>query len=288
MRNRVRSGVGVMVCVATLCSCTILIDADRQQCIRDSDCSAAGSSFECAADGFCVESEIDSDDEEPVAAGRWQCLDEITFDKETELLLDIPADFTIQVLVDRMPAEGIEARVCAANDLGCTEPEMEGLVSDSEGQISLELPRNFSGYIEVKEEGFHPHLYFLSSPYLEPKLVPRMSLVREDSLPSPDPAYLFVMALDCNGVPAGGVEINVPSGGDATSVTYIETQPAPGLTETVEGSGLALITTEPGSGVATVRMTNAESDKVLATFSVTVRANAVTQIQLVGGPHRED
>ncbi|HVU05416.1 MAG TPA: hypothetical protein VHE30_26900 [Polyangiaceae bacterium] len=298
-----RAGSGGLILLgAALAGCSLAIDADRVQCKTNADCTSRGASF---AHSACVASlcqAIHAEVPEPkVDAGGsaaapadagldpWRCLDE-----PEQPTTDAPGPFHVTFhlsdILSQTPQVGVTARACKKLDVDCELPQSDSLVTDENGDVTLDLARGFNGYVEFTGGAIMPGLYFPNPPVHEDEsrisvqaVTPGIVGALTKSLGSPqDPALglMLLNALTCDGTGAPHVSYTA-TGTAAGAVTFyaIGGLPAANAIET-DSSGFGGFVNVP-PGTVPVTATILPEGRELATVSLLVRANTITYGHLV-------
>lgn len=268
---------------ALLGGCTLAVDAGRQQCTVDADCTRLEPSLE---DGACVDALC-----RPRPDPRWDCLDD-----ELAFFAPLPEQVRVRVpvvnVVTGAPVAGVEVLACAALDGECVMPLASALTGPG-GESELRLPGGFNGYLRCQAPSIFPTLYFFGAPLTVDSNAP-VSVVspavvegldREAAeVTIPGRSRIVVNVLDCTGAPAAGVRVSVPEGDESTIVGYmVDGLYPPSQTET-SASGVARILNIAGGNV-TVNGQLADG-RVLGSAAVLTREGFVTLANLRAGQPR--
>lgn len=262
-------------------ACTLVVDAERQQCESDADCSRLGPDFE---DGVCVEA-LCRTRPDP----RWDCLDR----EPTAVAAPPPASVRVRVsvldVVTRGPRPAVEVRACGALDSECVTP-LAIAVTHSGGEADLQLPGGFNGYLRCEAGNIFPTLYFFGAPLTESStaLVSVVSTAVVEGLDAqsadvsaPGRPVVVVDALDCTGAPAAGVRVSVPEGNSTTIVGYMVDGLYPPSQMATSSSGVArILNIEEGNVTINGRLTDGRS---IGSAAVLTRQGFVTLANLRAG-----
>jgi hypothetical protein len=273
-------GAGIL-----LGACSWVVDADRQQCQTDADCSRLGPDFE---DGVCVEALCRSRPDP-----RWDCLDQ----GATALAAPVPERVRVIVpVVDVVTGErvpGVEVMACGGLDGECVMPLARG-VTNQRGESELRLPGGFDGYLRCQAPNIFPTLYFFGAPLTEgstalvnvvtPEVVQGLD-AQAAGVTVPGRSRVVVDVLDCDGAPAAGVRVSTPEGDAATIVGYmVDGLYPPSQTET-SNSGVARIL-NIAEGNVTINGRLADG-RAIGSAAVLTRRGFVTLANLRAGPSPE-
>jgi hypothetical protein len=199
-------------------ACSMVVDADRQQCEIDADCSRLEPDFEA---GVCVEALCRARPDP-----RWDCLDR----EPTALPAPVPERVRVIVpivdVVSGSPVPGVEVMACGALDGECVMP-LATAVTNPTGESELRLPGGFNGYLRCQAPSIFPTLYFFGAP-LTADSTALVNVVTPEVVQGleaggatiPGRSRVVVDVLDCSGAPAAGVRVSVPEGDAATLVAY--------------------------------------------------------------------
>jgi hypothetical protein len=164
----------------------------------------------------------------PTSLNDWTCLPDTVSAPSMVPVNTANAQAATYVLplidfVSGMPPSGATGRACARVDPGCSMPLTETVTITQQGALVLPLFQGFDGFIEVEADGMVPALFFLNAPLagntqsFPAFLVPLNSaLALSQSIGVPlDERFGLIgfWALDCDGLPAGGVVMSNDAGG---------------------------------------------------------------------------
>lgn len=147
-----RASLMLLGCITSI-GCSLAIDADRQQCADDSECSAFLGS-RCSSAGICES--ITSGSGGGGSGGSkavpntptndWSCIG------KPPPVTEGTGPFTVKMrasnILGTVGVPGATAKVCLLIDVECTQPSAT-VVADSEGYFTLQLTKNFTGFIWV-------------------------------------------------------------------------------------------------------------------------------------------
>jgi len=273
--------VGVLTLVVLLSgSCSLLVDADRQQCTVDLECQTdpANAGAVCA-EGVCQPNPT------------WACLSTGVSLPPVE---PKPARIVMQLrdLVTEQPLGGATARICRKLDYECAQPLASGLVGDASGNLTVDTMVGFDGYVEVKASGRMPGIYFFYPPVSGDRDIPNVPLIREMDLQqfamlagrpiNVMRGHVMLGAYDCLGRPAEGVSLWSEDGDNQTTPFYsVKKLPSTTATGTDSSGRGGIINIKTGSITVTGRIPDG---RIVGTVGLFIRPNAITYTSLFPAP----
>jgi len=193
------------------------------------------------------------------------------------------------------PIASAHVVLCAKDDMMCGTSLAAG-DSGADGTVALTVPfgpNGFDGYGIVTKQGYFPTLLAASIPYVPADGTSQFTLAEQaTATPILKQAFgidldatkgdLIVVADDCNGKSAAGVTIQV-TGVDFTYFAYNQNgQPEMSAKET-DATGTAIaINMAPGVAQVETRVTS--SNELIATASVFIKANTLSEIYMAPTP----
>jgi hypothetical protein len=276
-----RSVAGLFV-VGVVAGCSFVVDADRIQCSKDSDCEGRGEEFSGSVCSL----------EEKVCVGepRWSCLDETPEPPPESGKFEAP--FLVRHLVTQAPLPGIHARLCRRIDVACSDPLGEDLVTDAQGKITFEVDAGFEGYALFEAPEIAHGLYFFNPAVQRDLPVATLSIGNSDVIgllarqagatQGRDRAVVLLSTQDCSGTPAEGITLSAV-GADPDAVPFYSEQGLPsGSASQTDSAGYGgLLNVEAGS--VTFTATIAKTQRRLGQITVLAREGAITYGNIV--PH---
>lgn len=166
-RSVVASVLGIALAFGSLAfgapSCSVVVDADRQQSAAAKDCEnrGLGPNAECrasicvAADAVTVDSGADADaaEEDPM----WGCLGNVRWpEEEPAVAVGYAARFEGAITQQAMP--GLPVRGCRVTDPDCAAPVAGPAATDAEGIVQLSLYSGFRGFLDIQPTEAFPSL----------------------------------------------------------------------------------------------------------------------------------
>lgn len=152
LTSMIRGGAPLALCAAWApMGCSLALDASREQCATDLDCSDRGGAFET---GVCIDSLCQ---ENP----KWGCVngtERLTAQKAMQ------ASLTVFDIVGGRGMPGVAIELCNRPDFDCENP-FNTTTTDAQGQAQVSLTDNFTGYLSMTKEGvIDPTLVFPALP----------------------------------------------------------------------------------------------------------------------------
>ena len=188
---------------------------------------------------------------------------------------------------------GTTVRTCVQQDPGCDQPIDEG-ITDIVGYWPLLAPTSEPFFFEVLgNPAIVPALFYEFAPPDQPDFERTLDALSTAAVAeaasalnvtlAPDRGHLLVVARDCGGAAATGVELSLdPTDGEATIGYWRDGAIAPQLTETA-AEGLALWLNVPAMATSvTARLT--ASNEALSSRLVNVRAGTTTVVAVEPWP----
>ena len=273
--------VGVLgLVVLSAGSCSLLVDADRQQCTVHSDCQADPAN----AGAVCVEGVCQPNP-------TWACL-------STGIALPPvdpkPARITMQLrdLVTEQALVGATARVCRKLDYECAQPMASNLIGDSNGDLVVDTMVGFDGYVEVQARDRMPGIYFFHPPVTGDRVIPNVPLIRLSDLVQfagllnkgiqESRGHVMLGAYDCLGRPAEGVNLWSDDGDVQTTPFYsVGRLPSVSATGTDTSGRGGIINLKPGPVTVTGRVGDG---RLVGTVGLFVRPRAITYTSMFPTP----
>ncbi|HEX3594021.1 MAG TPA: hypothetical protein VHU80_02935 [Polyangiaceae bacterium] len=275
------------------------MNADRVQCSTTEDCVKRGPEF---AKTVCVASICEAQMSGPdphehtdamADAGPpdplWGCMD------QPKVTSTAPGPFHVTFhlagILDTTPIQGVTAYMCKKLDLDCTMPMAGPVTSDVMGNISFDVPANFTGYVQfAKGTDITPGIYFFNPPPAQDMdavavqvVTPGIVGLLTSSFRAPQAdanGLTLINVADCGGKAAVGVSI-VAEGIDPMADEFYSVGGLPTATATetaMEGFG-GFVNVPPGP--LTVKGVVNGTKRELQTISVLIRAGSITYAKLV-------
>jgi hypothetical protein len=306
---------GACVLVLTASACSLLIDVDKNQCAQDVDCKRPGLSGVCSR-GVCVAAAHQSggqavtavspscDDDHPCDPdGADVCFKEQCappHDVEPFVCMaDAPSqDATVaysvhvQEFVSKRALKQLAVTACRANDVGCEQPVLHYSDTAGKGDVTLQLPLGFVGYLELRSSDALPGLYYVTQPVVSATHAKPLQLIAPMSLQllaaasaqtvDMDAGLVVLEAYDCNGNAVGGIHFE-QSKQSGIAFVIVDSLPTVDRMLTVrddvnDGAIGGFLNVDPGNGIFSARL--GQDGPVLGSFNASVRAGTVTYIDI--------
>jgi hypothetical protein len=207
----------------------------RAACVL-SACALSGSScvrFASELDTLAEDERSGSPEQAVAVAGRdWSCTGAAAARADgAGSQAPLTYSLTLVDFVTRQPLDGVRVRSCFRADVNCETPLSDMVVGSSAGPAQVTAYEGFNGYLELSVAGMLPSLLFFAAPWspallteLDPVPVPLLPDGSLEALGSAANVQLDVMAgvvavtaLDCAGITAGGVRLEL----DRSGVPYV-------------------------------------------------------------------
>jgi len=298
-----------MLCVLGLLSwipgCTVLVDANRTQCGKDSDCTSKGAEFAGAvcSEGLCIVDPArpkcakDADCAANGAPAGAVCLAGFCEVDAQWGCEGAPPNSThaykltmhIQDAVNSMKSlEGVVAQLCRKLDVTCEDPIGAPVTSDAGGGVTLSVESGFAGYVYLTSPKVTPSLYFLTSPVTGDLNLPSVPLASpfaagqivasaggEGASWNRERGLVLLNAFDCQGATAGGLTFSAGTADQSTFSFYlVNNLPTSKGTET-DMTGYGGLANVP-PGVSTISTTLGPDGRKVSTVSILVRAGHIS------------
>ena len=319
MRSQLRTGFGSS-CPWVWCAwlalwlsdCSLLIEVDGQQCVADSDCRQLGLAAGRCVDGACQLTRLCDQrgacaqacgDTLPCGDPADVCLksacadalevrDFVCSQSVGPSTQSVTFQASVRELASMQPPKGLTVSACELADLDCVAPLAHTADLSSTGDIALELPWGFSGYLELRGDELTTVLYYLDHPLYGPteahdvfvttRAAFDQTAALSGALASTDGGLIVVQMYDCAEHPAAGIhfEVDVPAAVPfflvyGTASMQTRTSVYDGTLGTAIG-GFANVT--PGAALVSARL--GTRGPRLDWYNVHVRARSVTQLAL--------
>jgi hypothetical protein len=262
----------------TSVACSAYIDSGREQCKKNEDCAALGKDY---ANWVCQNSLC----KVPVDQ-TWACLDQPTGEPASG---SVRVAFTLVDLLSEKPLQGVSLSLCAKLDAACLLPIAGPYVSNTGGQIEVEMPAGFDGYFQAELTGtIYPTLIFPPSTRKQrtPSKIPLVpnafypTMIRGvGTQVAADRSVVLITALDCLGRPAPGLTLSTSPALDDQSVAYLLAGGMPSrsaqVTDESGGGGFANI---PAGGVV---INSSLNGRLVGTAGVQTRPGFVSMVVIM-------
>lgn len=287
--------------------CQWLVSYDGQQCDRDADCTARGTSLglTTCVDHVCrapaSSSDAGTDGGEP-SDPKWGCLGKIAWGAPAGVDDQIIYRLRFVTLLTEEGIPGLVPRACKTIDAACSVPiSTADAPSDADGYVSLRVPRWFNGYVEVSppaSSDLMPLLVAITpsgtdsdlQAVIPPNKSPHMFTAAQATVLAAQAGAtydatlgaLFFQAQDCSTEPTAGVSVTTSTPGAQTTEFYLlGSAPSASLTATSE-SGVGVFANLP-PGFQTIRYALVDGRSV-GTRNILSRAGWITFAALGPSP----
>jgi hypothetical protein len=288
-----------------------MVDVDRAQCVSTEDCARRGLAGDCRR-GVCVSSGCDGGRCASALAascsGDRDCItvDALCFKNQCVQSDEVagfvcapvaPAGkasvrFSLQLeeFVSQSPPKLAMVIACLAGDLLCAEPITARTDASGSGEISLDLPYGFVGFLEVHSANTLTALYYITQPYTTERSQPLwlMTAQTRDILAlaaghpaDPSRGLVIMQAYDCSGRPVGGIRFEA---GDSSGVRFsllnavpIFDSPVTIRDDETDTAIAGFVDAAPGFTVFSAHI--GVGGPLLGQFNANVRPNSVTYLQ---------
>lgn len=282
--STLRPLIGALHCVLLL-SCSLTTDADREQCLVDSDCAARGPAF---AGSICVDAWCTP---EP----KWSCLD---VPPTVSSVSDrFAVTLRVQDILTQQPMAGVQVELCRRADANCEVPQAAPTMSDDRGVARFEIQsvdpvEGFTGFARFTRGDIMPGLYFFNPPLEGSSEVPPIELLKPAvvgaliqqigaSLDN-ERGLVLLSTFDCQDEPAPGVALTTDGPGERSEIFYSVDGLPQSTASATDNSGYAgLINVTPGKLAITGRLKR--DRRLVGTVNLIVRPGSITYSRMV--PH---
>lgn len=282
-------------------ACSLVVDADRNQCERDTDCAGHGLSSPLCLDGVCIGSDasapvLDAGDDAPPSDPVWGCVGKHLPPPADDR--SAPVAFPLRFLDETGGGgrAGVAVAACEDNDPDCAAPIAQ-LSSDADGTLAVPLWSGFKGFLKIDPDAGTSALY---STYLPVIPIPDKNvqnpyigvwpLFGKDVFPAlattsgGDPlkagyGHLLFIALTCNGQRAPGMRAttDVVSGDTYGFYTDDSNLPSKTLQSTQKDGVGGFINLPSGNVVVTLRR---DSGELVSAHTIFVRPDTLTIVSI--------
>lgn len=198
----------------------------------------------------------------------------------------------VRDFVTEQPLPELVVLACLENDVGCDDPIARFDDPDATGDVVLDLPYAFTGYLDVRSPAVLPTLWYLTKPLVTPTDVKVLKAVSEQTVEllaaitslefDASKGLVILEAFECGGNAAGGIHFE-ESKRAAIPFFIIDGQPNVESTITVyndldnQAAG-GFINATPGFTIFSARI--GIDGPVLGSFNANVRASTVTYLDI--------
>jgi hypothetical protein len=284
-RGAVRVGATIFLVLSSV-QCSLMVDADKEQCTSNADCQNLGKEFAgsvCDKDNaVCV---ADTDTKTDPA---WACLDEAASSNEAgseTVTISIP----LVDVITKTPMPGIKGQLHPKIDSDLAKPLGEPVVSNADGIIEFTVKSGFDGFVALSSDEIAPSLYFINPPATANSTVDTVRLASMEmasalvtqvgSSVDPNRGFIILTAKDCQGKAAEGVSYSSLETDDHTQVFYSVDGLVTVKTSATDDSGYGgFVAMRPGS----VNITGShQTYGKIGTLSLFVKPSTVSYARMV-------
>ena len=268
----------------------MLVSAAEEQCASDEDCTARGFENASCVDQLCVEVVV----EDPI----WGCLGNVV-EPTPDPTLFVQFPMKLVYATDGSPLEtDAVVDVCDKLDIDCanTDPKFpKGLSPDAEGMIDVVVPEGFDGFVRVTSAEIVDSRIYVGRPIVVAPSVKEIQLLRPieyealsiiaGNEPDPTRGTAIVLAVDCQGIAAGGVHLETPNADSGSTEFYLINQAptVPPTATATDKDGFGGFFNLPVSS-AVVRAFRAEDDVFIGESSFQILADTISYVQVAPTP----
>jgi hypothetical protein len=212
----------------------------------------------------------------PPREARWGCLDAPIATTAAPLMSRVDLALTVTDIVTNAPPAGLTARACARLDVNCETPLTPEVVPAVDGALHLSVQQRFDGFVEIRSPTTVPTMYFINQSLMRDRAesfgiisMGALSGLAAQGNVTLDPTLgqVLIRTFDCQGEPAGGVQLSNDKGGQPFA--FVGGLPVVGQDETTE-DGLGGFVNVPLDYVVLQGIVR-EHGTALGNASVTVR-----------------
>lgn len=291
-------------------ACTLLVNADEQQCEVDGDCATRGLTNTQCVGGLCrtvgivgdAGGELDAEVGPPLDP-KWGCIGNVKWGQQ-DVAQRIVNRVRFVRLIGETPVDGIAIRACGRLDPSCSTP-LGAATTDSEGYANIEIPKFFEGFYDLPPPASYPNMAPSLITVVPPPdkssdlaqqiptpLTPHLASLDElnfiaaqlGATTDPELGHLLGIVLDCQGQPSAGVSLRISIKDKKTVPYYTDTT---GLqTSTAEATaprGEAGFINVP-TGAITIETTLLEQNKRVGTYTTIIQKGHITYLPMPPSP----
>ncbi len=199
--------------------CTLMVDAQREQCASTADCRQRGGDF---SGSVCQNSAC-------VPDPAWSCRELAASSTVTS-----GATFVVRVpvvsVITKAGMAGISARLYPKIDVDLAQPIGDAVVSDANGILEFHVASGFDGFMTLEHSAIGPSLYFFNPPVERDLTVAAVRLASVEMVGAllkqvgrsfdPTRGVVVLTAEDCNAQPAEGISYSSSAADSATQAFY--------------------------------------------------------------------
>jgi len=256
--------------------CSLVVDAQREQCSTDLDCQLRGPTF---AEAMCVENLCQTDP-------TWACADSVQTGEQQA----VEAPLTVVNLLNGTPFAGVHATLYSALDFNLDTP-LDAADTDAQGKATLSVPAGGEVFVALEGEGVIESGLFYPPPPITAETgfgqlyagTPGASgglIGLIGAVPQAGRGIALTVIRDCVGSGGAGATIVYTGETQGSTPFYSLNGIASSSARALDASGQAgIVNLRPGVVGVEIR----SGDTLVSTTSVLVRAESVTQVTLLPG-----
>jgi hypothetical protein len=265
-----------LACLSGALGCSLVVDAQREQCSTNLDCQIRGPAF---AEAMCVENLCQTDP-------TWACADSA----ETLEQQAVEAPLSVVNLLNGAAYAGVHATLYSALDFDLETP-LDTADTDAEGKATLSVPAGLDVFVALEAEGVIENGLFYPPPpitaesgfgqlYAGPPGASGGLINLIGAVPQAGRGIALTVIRDCVGTGGPGATIVYTGETQGSTPFYSFNGIASSSARALDATGQAgIVNLRPGVVGVEVR----SGDKLVSTTSVLVRAESVTQVTLLPG-----
>jgi hypothetical protein len=191
-------------------------------------------------------------------------------------------------LLSQKPLSGVAFSLCAKTDSLCSFPLAQAQ-SNGLGQIDIDLPAGFDGYLQAEGAGIYPTLIFPPSTRIQRTastlpLVPgsfySTLITGVGATAVEDRSMVLVTGLDCQGIPAAGLSLTSPQSDSQTvAFTVVGGLPSRVASSTDESGGGGFVNLPAGATI--INATLAASNRPVGTAGILTRPGYLSMVVIM-------
>jgi hypothetical protein len=311
----------VLLLTGLLCGCSLIIDLEPNQCQTDADCTKLGLGTPCTQ-GVCALTQpragcdagpncTDTNAQSMQVACDPMHLcakpDQVCF-KDACALASVAAPFVctpapagdpngmivltthVQEFISTIPPKGLVVAACRASDVNCTDSVANWVDNRASGDLVLQLPYGFDGFLRVQSDETLTAMYFMTRPLTNATHLKTFEVVAPSTLATlaavtgytadAQKGLVILEAFDCAGNAAGGIRFE-ESKQDGVPFFIVDSRPnidsKLSVRDDIQDSAIGgFLNASAGFTIFSARI--GASGPLLGRFNANVRANTVTYL----------
>jgi hypothetical protein len=311
----------VLLLTGLLCGCSLIIHLDPNQCETDADCTKLGLGSPCMQ-GVCSLTQPSAGcDAGPACTGSFDqsmsvpcdpmhlCAkpDQVCF-KDACAAASVAGPFAcapasagdpnspivltthVQEFISTMPPKGLLVAACRASDVNCTDAVANWVDNRASGDVVLQLPYGFDGFLRLQSDETLTAMYFVTRPLTNATHLKTFEVVAPTTLATlaamtgytadEQKGLVILEAFDCAGNAAGGIHFE-ESKQDGVPFFIVDSLPNVdsklSVRDDIQDSAIGgFLNASAGFTIFSARI--GASGPLLGRFNANVRANTVTYL----------